>query len=472
VSPEPQSLPASGVSPQHTAADEELWDELLQLIEEERVVPIVGRDLLTVDIDGAQVFLYRWLAQQLADSLGVTPDDDVKLTSLNAVASQFLAKGGEPEKIYNRVHKLLRSRADIPIPAPLEKLAAIRPFKLFVSTTFDSLLAQAINAVRFGGVEYTKVVAYSPRDKRDLPGDVEHLEGPLVFQLLGKVSPMQDYVVTEEDALEFVYSLQATGLPVNLFSALDERPLLILGCSFPGWLVRFFIRAARRNRLLLARGKTDFVVDAAGREEPSLLAFLRNFKTRTEFFHHSDPVTFVDELHRRWHQRLADQRATQPVAIPFDEPTMNPGAVFLSYASDDHPAAAAIRDALDAAGIDVWFDRHRLMAGEMFENKIRRHIERCSLFIPVLSRSCVTPERRFFRLEWDHAQRVAITAPESSRFVVPVVIDDLPPDHDDIPARFRAIHWERVPGGRPAPEFVETVKRLYREYQSRTVVRA
>ena len=161
----------------------------------------------------------------MRDSLGVTPDDDVKLTSLNAVASQFLAKGGEPEKIYNRVHKLLRSRADIPIPAPLEKLAAIRPFKLFVSTTFDSLLAQAINAVRFGGVEYTKVVAYSPRDKRDLPGDVEHLEGPLVFQLLGKVSPMQDYVVTEEDALEFIYSLQATGLPVNLFSALDERPL-------------------------------------------------------------------------------------------------------------------------------------------------------------------------------------------------------------------------------------------------------
>jgi hypothetical protein len=321
-------------------------------------------------------------------------------------------------------------------------------------------------------VEYTKVIAYSPRDKHDLPGDVERLEGPVVFQLLGRVSPMQDYVVTEEDALEFVHSLQSTGLPVNLFSALDERPLLIIGCSFPGWLVRFFIRAARRNRLLLARGKTDFVVDATGREEPSLLAFLRNFKTRTEFFHHADPVAFVDELHRRWEERLAEQRKAHPIDIPFDAPTMNPGAVFLSYASDDHPAAAAISDALDAAGIDVWFDRHRLMAGEVFESKIRRHIERCSLFIPVLSRHCVTPERRFFRLEWDHAQRVAVTAPESSRFIVPVVIDDLPPDHDDIPARFRDVQWTRLPGGRATPEFVDTVKRLYREFQSRTVVRA
>jgi len=472
VPPDPQSLPASGAPSNNNADDEELWDELLQLIEEGRVVPIVGRDLLAVEIDGESVFVYHWLARQLADALGVTPEDDVKLTSLNAVASQYIAKGGEPEKIYNRVHKLLRARPDIPVPEPLKKLASIHPFKLFVSTTFDSLLAQAINAVRFDGTEYTKVIAYSPRDKRDLAGDVEHLEGPVVFQLLGKVSPMQDYVVTEEDALEFVHSLQSPGLPVNLFSALDDRPLLIIGCSFPGWLVRFFIRAARRNRLLLARGKTDFVVDATGREEPSLLAFLRNFKTRTEFFHHSDSVAFVDELHRRWEQRLAEQRKTHQVEIPFDAPTMNPGAVFLSYASDDHPAAEAIRDALDAAGIDVWFDRHRLVAGEVFETKIRRHIERCSIFIPVLSRNCVTPERRFFRLEWDHAQRVAITAPESSRFIVPVVIDDLPPDHEDIPERFRAVHWERLPNGRATPEFVDTVKRLYREFQSRTVVRA
>lgn len=463
----------SGTSENDSERDEELWEELLQLIEERRVIPVVGRDLLALEIDGEQVFLHQWLARQLADALGVKPEAGVKLTSLNAVACQYLASGGEPEKIYNRVHKLLRARNDIPIPEPLKKVASIQPFRLFVSTTFDSLLAQAINAVRFDGVEYTKIVAYSPRDKHDLsPGDADDLEKPVVFHLLGRVSPMQDYVVTEEDALEFIHSLQSSGLPVNLFSALDEKPLLVVGCSFPGWLVRFFIRAARRNRLLLARGKTDFVVDSSGREEPALLSFLRNFKTRTEYFHHVDPVAFIDELHRRWHERLGQQRTTTASPLPIEVPVMNAGAVFLSYCSDDHPAAEAIRDALDAAGIDVWFDRHRLMAGEMFENRIRRYIERSCLFIPVLSRSCVTPDRRFFRLEWDQAQRVAIMAPESSRFIVPVVIDDLPPDHEDIPARFRAVHWERLPNGRTTPEFIDVVKRLYREYQSRTVVRA
>jgi hypothetical protein len=454
-------------------ADDELWEELLQLIEEARVVPIVGCDLLSVEIDGQTVLLHHWLARRLAEALGVTGEDDLDLTSLNAVASAYLARGGEPEKIYNRVHKLLRAQAGLKAPDALRKLASIRPFSLFVSTTFDSLLAQAINAERFEGVDYTRVIAYSPRDAHDLPGNVEGLERPVVFQLLGRVSPMQDYVVTEEDALEFVHSLQSAAHPVNLFSALDERPLLFIGCSFPSWVVRFFIRAVRRNRLLLARGKTDFVVDSSGRRDAALLAFLRNFKTRTEFFHHTDAVAFVDQLHMRWHARRAGEHTGTPgVTAAVDMPAMHPGAVFLSYASDDRPAAQAIRDALEAAGIDVWFDRDRLLTGDAFEAKIRRHIERCSLFIPVLSRSTVTPERRFFRLEWDHAQRVAITAPETSRFILPVVIDDLPPDHEDIPARFRAVQWQQVPGGHVPPAFVDVVKGLYRQYQSRMAVRA
>jgi hypothetical protein len=452
--------------------DEDLWEELLQLVEERRVIPIIGRDLLTVELDGKRVLFHRWLARELARALRLAPDDDVNLDSLNAVACAYLVRGGEPERIYHHIHRIVRARAALPIPEPLKQLASIRPFTLFVSTTFDSLLAQAINAVRFDGVEYTKVIAYSPQDKRDLPADDDELESPVVYHLLGRVSPMQDYVVTEEDALEFVHSLQAAGVPLNLLSALDEKPLLIVGCSFPGWLVRFFIRVARRNRLLLARGKTDFVVDPAGRDEPALLAFLRNFKTRTEFFHHSDPVAFVGELHRRWHQRVAEGPPAGLLAPRVELPVMRPGAVFLSYASDDRPAAQALRDALDAAGIDVWFDRDRLMAGDLFESRIRRHIEQASAFVPVLSRSCVTPERRFFRLEWDHAQRTALMAPASSRFILPVAIDDLAPDHGDIPARFRDAHWERAPGGRVAPDFVELVKRLYREYQSRTVARA
>jgi len=42
----------------------------------------------------------------------------------------------------------------------------------------------------------------------------------------------------------------------------------------------------------------------------------------------------------------------------------NPGAVFLSYASQDSAVARRIADALRAAGIEVWFDQSELRGGE------------------------------------------------------------------------------------------------------------
>ena len=200
---------------------------------------------------------------------------------------------------------------------------------------------------------------------------------------------MQDYVVTEEDALEFVHSLQSAGTPGEPVqrprrAAAAHHRLQLSGLAgallHPGRAAQPPAAGARQDRLRRRRQRT--------RATPALLAFLRNFKTRTEFFHHADAVAFVDELHRALActpRRRARRRADVTAAV--DMPAMHPGAVFLSYASDDRPAAQAIRDALDAAGIDVWFDRDRLMAGDAFEAKIRRNIERCSLFIPVLSRS-------------------------------------------------------------------------------------
>ena len=67
---------------------------------------------------------------------------------------------------------------------------------------------------------------------------------------------------------------------------------------------------------------------------------------------------------------------------------------------------------------------------------------------------------------------MARTVPASTRFIVPVVIDDLPHGHEDIPEGFRGLHWESLAGGRATPSFVSTIKQLYRDYQTRTAVRA
>ena len=60
-------------------------------------------------------------------------------------------------------------------------------------------------------------------------------------------------------------------------------------------------------------------------------------------------------------------------------------AVFLSYASQDAEAAKKICETLRGAGIEVWFDQSELRGGDAWDQKIRRQIKDCTLFLPVIS---------------------------------------------------------------------------------------
>jgi hypothetical protein len=119
--------------------DDDAWDDLLSFIEEKRVIPIVGPELLRIETDSGPRLLYDWLATKLAAKLSV----DVSLLpqpyTLNDVVCWFLAARGRREEAYVRLRGILK---DVPFEAPtaLRRLAAIEDFDLFVTTTFDPLL--------------------------------------------------------------------------------------------------------------------------------------------------------------------------------------------------------------------------------------------------------------------------------------------------------------------------------------------
>lgn len=54
--------------------------------------------------------------------------------------------------------------------------------------------------------------------------------------------------------------------------------------------------------------------------------------------------------------------------------------MFRSYASQDAQAAQRICDALQAAGVEVWFDQSKLRCGDVWETSIRKQIKACALF--------------------------------------------------------------------------------------------
>ena len=135
-------------------------------------------------------------------------------------------------------------------------------------------------------------------------------------------------------------------------------------------------------------------------------------------------------------------------------------AVFLSYASEDAPAAERIVEALRAAGVEVWFDKSELRGGDAWDQSIRKQIKTCALFIPVISRHTHERAEGYFRLEWKLAVDRSHLIMANKAFLLPVVIDDTRDDDENVPDKFREVQWTRLAAGETPSTFVERVKRL------------
>src|SRR6187455_2204758 len=100
----------------------------------------------------------------------------------------------------------------------------------------------------------------------------------------------------------------------------------------------------------------------------------------------------------------------------------NDKPVFLSYASEDADAARRLCDAFRAAGIEAWFDESELRGGDAWDQKIRRQIKECALFVPLISATTDARTEGYFRLEWRLAVDRSHLLADDAPFIVPVAI--------------------------------------------------
>ena len=455
------SSPPSSLS----SFDDDAWEDLLNYIEEKKVIPIVGPELLVVRTDQGSENLYAWIARALAARLMINPGTLPDSPTLDDVVTRHLANRARREDLYTRIRSIMRETTFAPPPA-LKKLAEITDFNLYVTTTFDSLLEDAINAVRFGGLHSADVAAYSPSKLVDLPMDREFLPRPFVYHLLGRLSASPTYVISDEDVLEFVCALQSRHYaPERLFGELEHNHLLLLGGGFSDWLTRLFLRLAKRRRLSEPRDVGETLADSRAPREPGLVFFLQQVSSRTRLFA-GGAESFVDELHRRWMARrhpIAAQNGhagSAPLRFIPPEREMADRAVFISYAREDLPMVQQLKAGLDAAGINAWFDMDRLESGDDFARKIRGNIARCSYFIPIISATTQRRVEGWFRREWNWAVDRTEGMAAGARFLLPVCVDDTAEKDALVPEHFLRAHWTRLPGGVVTPEIAERLKEL------------
>jgi TIR domain len=445
------------------------WDDLLDYILDGKVVPILGHELLEAEYQGRRVSLQRLLAERLAEREKL----DVQWTPHSELNDAVVAYLANPQAkmvgLYDRISGFLRS-LDPPFPVPdaLLRLAEIRSFDLFVSLTFDSLMARALDQVRFGGKAVTREIEFSLNQPTAAQSEAIKMrlgEEPIVFNLFGRAVTKSDFALHDEDALEFIHRLVSGDVPPPewLLSELRNRHLLMLGVHLPDWLERFVLRAATRDRLRLAQ-RAYFIAGENASSAATLTQFLHRFGRETSIaVFDGRAEEFVGELHRRWKAREPQLAAAPtPTGAPQSEGAR--GGIFISYGRENLAAVERLHRAIESLGGDAWFDRTELTAGDHWEQKILPQIQRdVRLFVPVISDGTATRREGYVFREWREAVERSKKI-VGRKFILPVVVDA---DYkgnleryqclvDEFPA-FQELHFGQAPGGEPDEALQKTL---------------
>jgi hypothetical protein len=448
--------------------DDDLWEALLACIERERVIPVVGADLSTVDVGERRISIDQYVAHELQARLSLPHRFVERELNLNTVVSAYLRNAGCIEDLYPKIHAIL-AHTEFDAPEPLLKLARIKKFPLFVTLAYDSLMEKALETAAGPGGQACDSISYVPSDMPDcdLPSGIRQLKTTTVYHLLGRVSALPEYVISPDDLLEYVFEFQSDRQPVRLFDELKSHYLLFLGGNFSDWLLRFFLRLAKRQRLSDPRrpaGDREIVADEPSRSDARLVSFLANYSPQTKVFR-GGASEFIDELERRWTARVGGESVDLfPRRAP-GAPRPARRTIFISYSRQDIAIARRLKSGLESNDFNVWFDEDQMAGGQDFHHKIADAVNACAVFVPLISRNTERDiHDAYFRREWTLACERDTQNAERTRFIVPVIVDGVPvAELREVPERFLRKHILESHSGAVSAELVSTFRSALEE---------
>lgn len=446
------------------------WNRLLSSIEEGLVVPVLGAQMLSGEnnMDALQVKV----AKRVLESYGRDPDSELPLPlfrELNEAVSRLLQDDCNLQDLYTDIHDAITSLAkDQPIPEALTRLAAISHFKLFVTLTPDDLFARCLRK-RCAVNE----IVYAPKlptsEGCDLPTDwlSRHGEVQLLY-LFGKSRAAPMFAIHDEDILEYAHNIIARGshAPLRFLGELQQRSLLLIGCNFPEWLSRFFLRLTNQSRLSDRQRRREWLIEEL-RPESGLVHFLKSYSRETEILSEMPPSAFVAELHERWQARNGGSDAFVAISSPIE--TVPRGTVFfISYCrSTDMSKALKLYDCLINQGVtqnEIWFDKSVIEPGQDFRQRILEGVRNCSYFLPLISHEADALHEKFFYREWTEAVERS-KAIQGKTFIVPIILDEdyKPEAYARVPQAWKAnLDFGHAPAGDPDDRTTARLVKLVR----------
>lgn len=437
------------------------WDKLLERIKRKRVIPIIGHGLYLVEKAGkGEVLLYDFLADKLAKEIKIKTPAGIS-HKFSKVAFEYLKKhDSDYVELSDFLIDIVKNEKLIAFN-PLLKLARIKAFHLFINTTYDDFLFKTIKSTR----NYTtKVLNYTRAEKKWAKLEDEDIESlkncvcTFVYNIYGDLAECVNPAFTEKDILEtivdFLTDMQTEPI-TNLSYLLKNNSLLFMGCGCDDWLFRFFVRAIANEEYEDDKRphKYKFIGDDLrnDRKDPfhELPRFLEQYQS--EVYYAGGGRDFVDLLFKKMEKDYPDE------IIPV---TDFPETAFISFIGTNRPAAVKLASNLREDGINVWLDEREFEPGEEVDDKIIKAIDKCPVFIPLVSREsknilAENGKLKYHCREWERAYSNKISA-EKPVTIMPVIIDDIDWMYD----KFAGLFFVNVPGGDRRGDYEKLKNRL------------
>lgn len=437
--------------------NERNWNILLDAIEKERVVPIIGDEFYYFkdETSGQDISVQDYLIRELANKFNVATENADFTSIADAIEVENIKSrnAGIRTDLYFEIDNLLRT-ARIRCRSNIEDFLSIGKFPLILTTSFVAGLESALTAT-YGDL---KIGIYDKTNRNDL-SDKLSATTPTLYYLFGKSSRLnRSYMVTDDDFLDYLHTWHNIETRPKIISKyLNGKFLLLLGCDYPDWLFRFFWHSIKNFSFAPSTyGLQGVVTRQSNTDDAELVRFLS--RIQTGIFENSN--AFIDEFMGKWEKRIETENGGAD-----DESSNNQNDndidIFISYADEDREQAIEIATKLTALGANVWFDKTALTSSDRYDDIIEEKISKAKRFMPIISKTTMILARRYYRKEWT----LAIKEDDyryGMPYFAPVVIDDSDINSEQIPKPFREAHSIKT----DAEDFETQLKKLIRSIRS------
>lgn len=428
--------------------NERNWNYLLDAIDKERVVPIIGDEFFYISDDDseAECRVDNYLIRELCNRFKIDFNNADFVTIAEAIEVENFRNrrnAGSKTDLYYEIDSILR-RSKIKCRSNIEDFLSIGKFPLILTTSYIPGLESILSA-SYGEIT---IKTYDQSSRNDIDNNLSSAK-PTLYYLFGKESRVnKSYMVTDDDFLDYLHRWHNSETrPRQISSYLSGKFLLVLGCNYPNWLFRFFWHSIKNFSLTTTSDMQGVVTRNNANQDLELARFLS--RIQTEIFENSN--IFIKEFFERWDKR---RFISTP---PLPEPEID---VFLSYADEDKEEARKVAKKLEDFGASVWFDKTSLISSDIFENVIEDRITKAKRFVPIISQTTLKPGRRFFRKEWAMAIR-EMDFRYGMPYFAPIIIDNSDINCEQIPKPFKEAHAIRI----SAEDYEIQLKKLIRSFR-------